>query len=176
VSIPRRIQGSPPIASDRSDKLGGTIPLVASRRFEGAITTPEDGGAVVDSSVVPAPARRARPLLIEFGAASLVVGGLTGILGVVGSAGPATPALDMLVVGLDVLIIVVGLLVRAGRAWILAINVVAVALFVEATALPSPFAIVFTTIDAIVLFALIRHRDWFEPPATAESAVEEPTA
>lgn len=41
-------------------------------------------------------------------------------------------------------------------------------LFLEVTALPSPVAIVFALLDAVVLFALIRHRSWFEP---AEPAV-----
>ncbi len=66
------------------------------------------------------------------------------------------------------LTLIVGLLVRAGRAWLLDVNVVAVILFLEVTALPSPVAIVFALLDAIVLFALIRHRSWFEP---AEPAV-----
>ena len=38
----------------------------------------------------------------------------------------------------------------------------AVVLFLEATALPSPFAVLFLILDAIVFIALVRHRDWFE--------------
>lgn len=173
MSIPKPLRGQRS-ASSCPDGLGGTIALVASRRFEGAITTAADGGAIADSSVLPAPTRGPRPLLLEFAAASLVVGGLTGALGVVGTSGAATPGLDLVLLGLNVLTVIVGLLVRAGRAWVLALNVVAVVLFLEVTALPSPFAIVFTGIDSIVLFALIRHRSWFRPPALDESFVEEP--
>ncbi len=125
---------------------------------------------VADASAPPGPTRRPRPPLLEFAAAILVVGGLTGILGVIGSTVPAAPQLDVLVVGLNLLTIVVGLLVRTGRAWILAVNVAAVVLFIEFTALPSPFAIVFTAMDTIVVFALIRHRDWFQPPTAEEPA------
>ena len=45
------------------------------------------------------------------------------------------------------------------------LNVVAIALFIELTALPSGVAIVFAGLDAIVLAALIRHRAWFDPAA-----------
>ncbi len=76
MSIPTCF-GSGECADDRLNEPGGTIALVASRRFEGAITTPQDGGVVADASAL----RRPRPLLLEFGAASLVVGGLTGVLG-----------------------------------------------------------------------------------------------
>ena len=139
------------------------------RRFEGAITGPaEDSGAAADSSVEPAPLRPPRPLLLEFAAACLVVGGLTGLLGILGTsrAGMAV-ALDALLIGLNVLTIIVGLLVRAGRAWVLALNVVAIVLFLEITALPSGVAIVFAALDTIALFALIRHRAWFDASSWA---------
>ena len=144
-------------------------------RFEGAITTPETSGLPSDASTIPAPVRPRRPLLLEFAAACLVVGGLTGLLGIVGSPGrdPTGPALDSLLIGLNVLTIIVGLLVRAGRAWVLALNVVAIVLFLEITALPSGIAIVFATLDTIVLFALIRHRGWFDPSTWAGPAVHD---
>jgi hypothetical protein len=144
---------------------------VADRRFEGAITTPDPGIAPRDATIEPLPVRPRRPVLLEFAAACLVVGGLTGMLGVLATPDPAGYfALDLLFIGLNVLTVVVGLLVRAGRAWVLAINVVAVVLFLEITGLPSGVAIVFATLDTIVLFALIRHRRWFDatpsvPPA-----------
>ena len=68
--------------------------------------------------------------------------------------------------GLAVLTIIVGILVRAGRAWGLALNVTAIVLFLEATALPSPFAVLFLALDAIVFVALVRHRAWFERDRT----------
>jgi hypothetical protein len=145
---------------------------VADRRFEGAITTPEPGAGPPDSSVPPAPVRPRRPLLVEFAAAILVVGGLTGLLGILGAPDRADTdvALDMVFIGLDILTVIVGLLVRAGRAWRLALNVVAIVLFLEATALPSGVAIVFVVFDTIVLFALIRYRDWFDAKAWTAAA------
>ncbi len=135
---------------------------MADRRFEGALTGPAAGGEPLDASIVPAPARPRRPVLIELGAAILIVGGLTGLLGTFTTLDPASGPLDLLFAGLALLTVVVGLLVRLGRAWILDLNVVAVALFVEATALPSAVAVVFVALDTVVLFALIRHRTWFD--------------
>lgn len=147
-----------------------------SRRFEGAITTP---AGERDSSVPPPPSRPSRPILLEIAAALLVVGGLTALVGSFGSAlspppGASTPMLLLgLFVALDVLTVFVGLLVRAGRAWVLAINVVAVVLFVELTAVAggSAVAVLFAALDAVVLFALFRHRPWFDwaPPAEEDA-------
>lgn len=162
MSIPDRSSRRPrsryhPRVADRPDHPP------AARRFDGAITLPGPGAEPTDASIEPAPARPRRPLLVETAAAILIVGGLTSILGSLGTLDATTGALDVLFIGPAVLT-VVGLLVRAGRAWILAINVVAVVLFLEATALPSAVAIVFVTLDTIVLYALIRHRAWFERP------------
>lgn len=137
---------------------------MASRRFEGAVTTPEDGGLVTDSSLPPPPERPPRPILIELASAILVVGGMVGVLGTVGlvASGIDQGLVGSLVLVLNVLTVLVGLLIRAGRAWVLAVNVVAVALFLELTALPSTFAIVLSVLDAVVLFTLIRYRSWFD--------------
>jgi hypothetical protein len=127
------------------------------RRFEGAVTTPADSGVVVDASIVPAPERPPRPVLVEVAAALLIVGGLTSLLGALAAPGLA----GILFTALNAVMIVLGLLIRRGRAWIVAVNVVAVALFLELTALPSGFAIVSIVMDTIVLIALFRHRAWF---------------
>jgi len=136
-----------------------------SGRFEGAITGPEND---VDSTVAPAPTRPRRPALIELAAAVLIVGGITdlatALVSILGPDQPAVseaPFLTTLLLAVRILMIVTGLLVRAGRAWVLSINVVAIALFLYLTLLPSFVAIVFALLDAIVLFALFRHRDWF---------------
>lgn len=123
---------------------------------------PDGAAPPLDASVVPAPGRPPRPLLIEIAGAILIVGGLTSILGSLGTLGPNAGALDIVFLGLGALTVLVGLLVRAGRAWVIDVNVVAVVLFLELTALPSTVAIVFVALDTIVLFALIRHRAWFD--------------
>ncbi len=65
--------------------------------------------------------------------------------------------------------IATGVLIRKGRAWVVALNVAAIALFIELTLLPDAFAVLFASMDVIVLFALLRHRDWFQwtPEAAA---------
>jgi hypothetical protein len=128
---------------------------MSSPRFEGAVTTPDE---VPDQTVVPPPERPRRPILIEVASAILIVGGLTGFAGVLSVTGP----LQVLVLTINLLTIVVGILIRAGRGWVLAINVVVIAIFLEITALGTTFGIVFLALDSIVLFALLRHRPWFD--------------
>ena len=129
-----------------------------SRRFEGAVTTPADGGVLSDQSIPPPPQRPARPILVELAAAILIVGGLTSLIGSLAAPG----LLGIAFVALNVVMVVLGVLIRRARAWVVAVNVVVVALFLEVTALPSAFAIVFIILDAIVLAALISHRAWFD--------------
>ncbi len=144
-----------------------------SKRFEGAITTPDEG-VIPDQSIPPPPERPPRPVLIELSAAILIVGGVTSILGTIGYQlnGGSTGIIGLLIVGLNLATIVVGFLIRGGRAWILAINVVAISLFLELTGLPSAYAGFFAVVDLIVLFTLFRYRAWFEwrPPDPAGPA------
>jgi hypothetical protein len=145
-----------------------------SQRFEGAITTPADEPR--DSSVLPPPERPPRPILVEVAAAILIVGGAAGALAAILSVASGVKApvgaepIVLIQYALIVLTVVVGLLVRNGRAWLLCVNVAAVLLFLDLTAVPSGngFAILFSILDAIVFVALIRHRAWFgwRPPAT----------
>ena len=136
-------------------------------RFEGAVTTPDD---IPDQSIVPAPERPPRPLLIEIASAILIVGGLTGLVGALSVSGP----LLVIVLAINALSIAVGVLIRAGRGWVLAINVVAVALFLELTAISTTFGIIFGVLDAIVLIGLLRHRSWFDwRPDPGETVTEE---
>lgn len=62
---------------------------------------------------------------------------------------------------LSVVMIATGVQIRRARWWRLALNIAAIALFLELTLLPDAFATLFALMDAIVLFALIRHRGWF---------------
>ena len=144
-----------------------------TRHFDGAITTP---GEPADSSKVPVAARPRRPVSIEIASAILVVGGFVAIVGTVAAmlgldpaaADPGARPVIYLILALNALTIVIGLLVRRGRAWLLCINVVAVLLFVELTAIPggSATAAVLALLDSFVFIALSRNRDWFDwrPP------------
>ncbi len=151
---------------------------MASRRFEGAVTTPADSGEIADQSIVPVPERPPRPLALEASAAVLIIGGFTSILGTIGYqvGGGDTGMLGLVILALDILTVMVGFLIRMGRAWVFAINVVAIALFLELTALPSAFAIVFVILDSLVMFSLFRHRRWFdwEPPEAPLESPESP--
>ena len=75
--------------------------------------------------------------------------------------GTSTGLGGLLISVLNVLMIATGILLRRARGWRLGLNVAAIALFIELTLLPNAFAVLFACMDAIVLFALIRHRDWF---------------
>ncbi len=145
-----------------------------SRRFEGAITTPDDGPR--DSARPPGAARPRRPLSIEISAAILIVGGLSTIVATVADFLSGDPAANdpgarpvvTLILGLNVLTLIVGLFVRWGQAWLVCINVVAIVLFLELTAIPSGSAIVMllAILDGFVFVALARNRAWFDwqPP------------
>jgi hypothetical protein len=109
--------------------------------------------------------------MLEFAAAILIIGGLTSVissLATVGRLGDAAGPLDLILVGLASSTIIVGLLVRAGRAWVLDINVVAIILFLELSALPATSAFLFSALDLIVLWALLRHRAWFGRTSAVE--------
>lgn len=149
-----------------------------TRRFEGAITTPED---VPDSTRPPVATRPPRPMIIEIAAAILIVGGFVGIVGTItaalgfdpAAADPGARPVIVLILALNVLTVVVGVLVRRGVAWIACINVVAVLLFIEFTAVPggSAVAVLLAVLDAFVFVALARHRAWFDwRPPTEEPA------
>ncbi len=80
----------------------------------------------------------------------------------------ATGPIGLLILALNGLMVATGILIRRGRAWPLALNVSAIALFLELTLLPSAFAVLFAAMDAIVLFTLLRYRSWFQwTPAEA---------
>jgi hypothetical protein len=144
-----------------------------TRRFDGAITTPEE---TPDSTLVPVAQRPPRPVSIEIASAILVVGGFVAIVGTVASvlgldpdaADPGARPVIALILALNAFTIVIGLLVRRGQAWLLCINVVAVLLFIELTAIPSgsATAAVLAILDAFVFVALSRNRAWFDwrPP------------
>jgi hypothetical protein len=142
----------------------GHAEAVNGKRFEGAITTPADGGEVADASIAPEPERPPRPPSIEIAGAILIVGGLANLITGPSPFQPGMFPLAWLILGLNALTIVVGIQVRRGRNWMLAINLAALALFLELTAFPSPIAIAFAILDSIVLFGLIRNQAWFAWP------------
>jgi hypothetical protein len=109
--------------------------------------------------------RPGRPAVVEAAAALLIVSGWARLLGIIASLGSATgagavsPAIDLaILMGM----IVTGFLVRAGRAWVFAVNLVAVLAFIELLGLPSPVSLAFAPLFALAFAALFLNKPWFD--------------
>jgi len=117
-----------------------------------------------DDGVEPTPP--SRPALVELAAAVLVVGGVIGFLGVLAALPGVPPGAEPVVVGtiaLDVGSIALGVLVRFGRAWILAVNYAAVLGFLDLLgAGESPLALMLGLADIAVVGILLSHKPWFD--------------
>ena len=118
-----------------------------------------------------------RPPQVEFAAAILIVGGVTGILGGLLALllGPTVPAsaglLPLVSIAVSLVTIAIGLLVHQGRLWRVCINVVAVVIVLYLTALPNPLAFFYLVLDGLVVVLLLRQRAWFDwHPAPASMA------
>lgn len=129
-----------------------------------AESTGEDASDLdTTTSVVPAPSR---PLLVDFGAAILIIGGAFGLLAklfdplVPASALGFDPVL-IIATTLDVLAIVAGVLLRTGRTWIVAANVAAVLAFLHLVTV-SVAGIAFATAYLAVVAACFLSRGWIE--------------
>jgi hypothetical protein len=118
--------------------------------------------------------RPRRPLLVELAAAVLVIGGAFGLLNSIdvilrlGEAGEAVDTLALLTLGIGIGFVVLGVLVRSGRAWLLAVNVVTVVGFLELTSGTIP-GLFFGALDVFVVLALFWERPWFQSPAEPEA-------
>jgi len=107
-----------------------------------------------------------RPAAIELAGALLIVGGAIGLLGVVSSASglpPGTEPFIAFTVALDLGAIVLGLLVRLGRLWLVAVNYVAVLGFIDLLgAGASPVALMLGLADVVAVVILFVHKPWFD--------------
>ena len=125
--------------------------------------------------------RPRRPVSVELAAAILIVGGFVSILGSIQAighlidAGEPVDGLAPVTVGIGVAILVLGILLRAGRAWFVTINVVAVLGFLELTS-GSVAGIVLGALDVLVVLILAAERPWFRwrPAAGAGTAPGQP--
>lgn len=133
--------------------------------------------APTDEDPIP-PARPARPAWVELAAALLIVGGAIGALGALVGAGGVPPGAGPFVivaVGLAIGSIVLGLLVRMGRAWLVALNYAAVLGFVDLLgAGASAVALMLGLADILVVGILLAHKPWFD--ALARQPLMPPTA
>jgi hypothetical protein len=118
-----------------------------------------------DASTLPPPAR---PGAVELAAAILIVGGVLGILGTAASSVSAPPTAAVvpflgLTVALNLASIVVGVIVRLGRLWLLAVNFVAVLGFLDLTrAGANPLALMLGVADVVALVIMFVHKPWFD--------------
>lgn len=110
--------------------------------------------------------RPARPAAIELAGAILIVSGVLGIVGAVGAASglPAgTELLFVVTTALNLGSIVVGLLVRFGRAWLLAVNYVAVLGFLDlAAGAGSGLALLLGFANIVIVAILFLNKPWFD--------------
>ena len=107
-----------------------------------------------------------RPAAVELAAAILIVGGAVGLIGLFLSASslpPGTEPFVGLTIFLDAGAVVLGLLIRLGRFWILAVNFAAVLGFIDLLgAGASPIALMLGLADILVVVILFVHRPWFD--------------
>lgn len=122
-----------------------------------------EGPASSDELETPPPPR---PAAVELAAALLIVGGAISVLAAVTSTSslpPGTGPILALTVALAIGSIAVGLLVRLGRFWLVAVNYAAVLGFLDLLgAGASPLALMLGLADIVVVVILFRHKPWFD--------------
>jgi hypothetical protein len=110
--------------------------------------------------------RPARPASVEFAAAILIVGGAMNLLTGLTSSASIPAGAEAFVAGavaLAVGSIGVGLLVRLGRAWLLAVNYAAVLSFIDLIgAGGSPLSLTLGLAEILVVGVLLARKPWFD--------------
>ena len=126
-------------------------------------TLPEEPDLAEDAPRPPLPPR---PIAIELAAALLIAGGAVNVIGDVSSIPslpPGTEPIFFLTFALAMGSIVVGLLIRLGRAWVVAVNLAAVLGFLDLLgAGTSPLSLMLGVADILVVVILFRHKPWFD--------------
>jgi hypothetical protein len=106
-----------------------------------------------------------RPAAIELAAAILIIGGILGMAGAIGGAASlpiGTGLLLAVTIALDIASIVVGVLIRMGRLWILDVNYVSIVGFLDLLAAGgSPIALIRGIGEVAVVVILLVYRPWF---------------
>ena len=106
-----------------------------------------------------------RPAAVELAAAILIIGGILGLAGAIGGAAALPPGTGLLLgvtLALDIASIVVGVLIRMGRLWILDVNYVAIVGFLDLLAASgSPIALIRGIGEVAAVVILLVYRPWF---------------
>ncbi len=114
----------------------------------------------------PGPPPPPRPAAVELAAALLIVGGVINLIGGLSSIPSLPPGVEplfALTIALAIGSIVVGLLVRLGRFWLVAVNLAAVLGFLDLLgAGASPLSLMLGLADIVVVVILFRHKPWFD--------------
>jgi hypothetical protein len=133
-------------------------------------------GIPVPSSV---PTRPARPVLVELASAIMVVGGVMGVLSSVDVMSRLAAGGDSSIGPLIVLSILIGIasvalgvLIRFGRGWIVALNLTAIAAFLELTS-GSIVGLVFGLLDGFVVVVLLVEQRWFRWTPESDEPVDD---
>jgi hypothetical protein len=139
------------------------------------VTGPLPSVAAFDEPEEPeAPVRPTRPGTVELAAAMLIVGGVLGAISALASSTTAPAgleALPLLTLSLTLLQVAVGLLIRLGRFWLLAVNYVAVLAFLDLLAAGiSPLALMLGLSEALAVVILLMRKPWFDAMARWRSA------
>jgi hypothetical protein len=114
----------------------------------------------------PRAERPPRPALVELAAALLIVGGFTSTAATLGALfrdPTVAPVLAALTLTLSLLGLVLGFLIRTGRAWLVTLNVVAIEAFLELTSFTG-VGLLLGLVDAAVVVMLLATRPWFQWP------------
>jgi hypothetical protein len=115
---------------------------------------------------VDEPAKPSRPARVELAAAILIVGGVAGLIQVAASSSGLPRGAEPFLVGavaLDVGSVALGLLIRRGRAWLLAVNYAAVLGFLDLLGGgATPFSLMLGLADILVVGILLATRPWFD--------------
>jgi hypothetical protein len=115
------------------------------------------------------PPRPRRPVGVELAAAIMIVSGVISALTSIEAAmafsaqGELDEPLAVASVALGVATVILGLLVRVGRAWLVAVNVAAVAGFLEIIS-GTAVGWLFGALDVVVVVLLMNDRPWFAGP------------
>jgi hypothetical protein len=135
------------------------------------VAAPDATGATDPASA----ARPPRPPLVELAAAILIVGGIVNLIGALvgafAAAGAADPFLWLTLI-LNVASLVLGLLARYGRAWLVTLNFAAILGFLDLLgSAANPTALMLGIAEVLVVVILIRHKPWFDAMREARSSI-----
>lgn len=143
------------------------LPPRVARRRTSAATDPDRDLRFPDHAAAEEPDRPDRPASIELAAALVLVNAIFRLVVIALAATQDPPVapiapLELLVeLALQIGLVVVSLLVRAGRAWVVAINVLAVVAFVQAFGL-SAVGLSFALLYGLAFILVFRARAWFD--------------